>query len=175
MFKNLTRRSLLAGIAMVVGATDARAQSAHDIITRATEPLLQSGNPFRSTTILTEYIRGKAGDQTVLTVYAKEDKTSGQFHAIWFAMWSRRAMRERWRCWTGQNFWFYDPAAKSSVRISTQQRLVGQAAIGDVLTVNFAVDYSGTLLWRRNHRGPRASDPELLASRSARSDPNGGL
>jgi len=46
----------------------------------------------------------------------------------------------------GQNLWFYDPAAKSSVRISTQQRLVGQAAIGDVLTVNFAIDYSGTIL-----------------------------
>jgi hypothetical protein len=31
------------------------------------------------------------------------------------------------------------------VRISAQQRLVGQAAIGDVLTVNLAADYSSTL------------------------------
>jgi hypothetical protein len=31
------------------------------------------------------------------------------------------------------------------VRISPQQRLIGQASIADVLTVNFAVDYNGTL------------------------------
>jgi hypothetical protein len=31
------------------------------------------------------------------------------------------------------------------VRISAQQRLVGQAAIGDVLTVNLAVDYSASV------------------------------
>ncbi|MBV8168110.1 MAG: outer membrane lipoprotein-sorting protein, partial [Alphaproteobacteria bacterium] len=41
--------------------------------------------------------------------------------------------------------WFYDPASKASVRISPQQRLIGQAAIGDILTVNLAADYTGTL------------------------------
>jgi len=42
-------------------------------------------------------------------------------------------------------FWFYDPSSKASVRISPQQRLIGQASIADVLTVNFAVDYEATL------------------------------
>ncbi len=46
----------------------------------------------------------------------------------------------------GHVLWFYDPNSKASVRISPQQRLIGQAAIGDVLTVNLAVDYTGTLL-----------------------------
>ena len=46
----------------------------------------------------------------------------------------------------GRNLWFYDPASKASVRISPQQRLVGQASIGDVLTINLAIDYTATLL-----------------------------
>jgi outer membrane lipoprotein-sorting protein len=46
----------------------------------------------------------------------------------------------------GTTMWFYDPASKSSVRISPQQRLLGQAAVGDVLTVNLARDYRAALV-----------------------------
>jgi hypothetical protein len=46
----------------------------------------------------------------------------------------------------GRSLWFYDPAAKSSVRISPQQRLIGQASIGDVLTVTLSVDYTASLV-----------------------------
>jgi outer membrane lipoprotein-sorting protein len=144
MSENLTRRRLLIGTALVAGAGEAHAQSAHDIIAGA-DRVRNPGEPFRSTTTLTEYIRGKAGDQTVLTVYSKEDKASGQFrNLVRYEQPPRDA--GKLALLDGQNLWFYDPAAKSSVRISTQQRLVGQAAIGDVLTINFAVDYTGALL-----------------------------
>ncbi len=46
----------------------------------------------------------------------------------------------------GPSLWFYDPSSKASVRISPQQRLIGQAAVGDILTVNLAVDYTGTVV-----------------------------
>jgi hypothetical protein len=46
----------------------------------------------------------------------------------------------------GRSFWFFDPASQASVRISAQQRLVGQAAIGDVLTVNLAADYTASVV-----------------------------
>ena len=55
----------------------------------------------------------------------------------------------------GRSLWFYDPASKASVRISPQQRLIGQAAIGDVLTVNLAVDYTAHARRRRDDRGRR--------------------
>ena len=42
--------------------------------------------------------------------------------------------------------WFYDPSSKASVRISPQQRLMGQASDGDVVTANFAKDYTAKLL-----------------------------
>jgi outer membrane lipoprotein-sorting protein len=41
----------------------------------------------------------------------------------------------------GKDLWFYDPGTKSSVRISPQQRLMGEASNGDVITVSFARDY----------------------------------
>jgi outer membrane lipoprotein-sorting protein len=127
---------------LAVGA--ARAQSAHDIIAAA-DRIRNPDQPFRSSTTLTEYVRGQAKDQTVLVVYSKEDKTTGQFrNLVRYVEPPRDA--GKMALLDGQNLWFYDPAAKSSVRISTQQRLVGQAAIGDVLTVNFAIDYSGTIL-----------------------------
>ncbi len=120
------------------------AQSAQDIIAAA-DKVRNPGEPFRSTTTLTEYVRGKPKDSTTLVVYSKEDKASGQFrNLVRYVEPPRDA--GKMALLDGQNLWFYDPAAKSSVRISTQQRLVGQAAIGDVLTINFAVDYTGTLL-----------------------------
>ena len=45
----------------------------------------------------------------------------------------------------GNELWFFDPASQASIRISPQQRLLGQAANGDVLTVNLAKDYTAEL------------------------------
>jgi outer membrane lipoprotein-sorting protein len=45
----------------------------------------------------------------------------------------------------GSNMWFYDPSSKASVRISPQQRLMGQASNGDVATVNLGNDYAAKL------------------------------
>ena len=56
----------------------------------------------------------------------------------------------------GTMLWFYDPASKASVRISPQQRLIGQAAIGDVLTVNLALDYTGKLVGAESIQDARA-------------------
>ncbi len=41
----------------------------------------------------------------------------------------------------GNDLWFFDPSSQASVRISPRQRLLGQAANGDVVTVNLARDY----------------------------------
>jgi hypothetical protein len=46
---------------------------------------------------------------------------------------------------SGNDLWFYDPSSKASIRISPQQRLLGQAANGDVVTVNLAKDYRAEL------------------------------
>ena len=67
--------------------------------------------------------------------------------------------------------WFYDPASKTSIRISAQQRLVGQASNGDVLTVNLAHDYTATLIGEEtikdgDHQDRRAWHLNLVAATS---------
>ena len=119
------RGLLLIAVALLTTGGIASAQSAHDIVAGA-DKIRNAGEPFRTTTVLTEYIQGKPKDQTVLTVYSKEDKTSGQFrNLVRYVEPPRDA--GKMALLDGQNLWFYDPAAKSSVRISTQRRLVGQA------------------------------------------------
>jgi outer membrane lipoprotein-sorting protein len=173
MFKARIILLALLGMACFGGA---RAQSAHDIIAAA-DRVRNPSEPFRSTLTLTEYIRGQAKDQTVLLLYSKEDKASGQFRNLVRYLEPPRDAGKM-ALLDGQNLWFYDPAAKSSVRISTQQRLVGQASIGDVLTVNFAVDYTGTLLGNETiadadrqqrdcwHLDLRAATPTAVYSRA---------
>ena len=45
----------------------------------------------------------------------------------------------------GNDLWFYDPSSQASIRISPQQRLLGQASNGDVVTVNLAKDYKARI------------------------------
>ena len=120
------------------------AQTAQDIVAEADE-VRNPGQPFRTTDTLTEYVSGKPKDQDQLVVYAKEDPATHQFrNLVRYVEPPRDA--GKMALLDDRNLWFYDPASKASVRISPQQRLIGQAAIGDVLTVNFVVDYAGGLL-----------------------------
>jgi outer membrane lipoprotein-sorting protein len=168
--------ALVLAFVPFASAPTAWAQSAHDIIAAA-DKVRNASDPFRMTLTLTEYVRSQPKDSTVLVVYSKEDKASGQFrNLVRYVEPPRDA--GKMALLDGQNLWFYDPAAKASVRISTQQRLIGQASIGDVLTVNFAIDYSGTLLpeetitdaekQQRNcwHLDLRAATPTAVYSRA---------
>jgi Outer membrane lipoprotein-sorting protein len=140
-------RTTLCGIAAavltVVGAA-AHAQSAQEIIT-ASDRIRNPSQPFRSVDTLTEYVGGKARNENILIIYSKEDPATRQFrNLVRYAEPPRDA--GKMVLLDGKVLWFYDPASKASVRISPQQRLIGQASVADVLTVNLAADYSGTLL-----------------------------
>jgi hypothetical protein len=78
-------------------------------------------------------------------VFSKEDPATRQFrNLVQYAEPARDAGKRV--LLDGRSLWFFDPASKQSVRISPQQRLIGQAAVGDVLTVNLAADYAPTLI-----------------------------
>lgn len=78
-------------------------------------------------------------------MYSKADTKSGQFRSlIRFVAPERDANKLMLK--NGNDLWFFDPSSKASIRLSPQQRLLGQASNGDVVTVNLALDYSASLL-----------------------------
>ena len=109
----------------------------------ASDAVRNPSKPFVTTVSLNEYKGGKASDSSTLQAYSRAEP-GGQFRTLLrFAAPARDANKLMLK--TGNDLWFYDPASKASVRISPQQRLLGQAANGDVVTVNFAQTYQASL------------------------------
>ena len=149
MYKYLTCRmkTLLAVGGVLAGCL---VQSASYAATSATEALVASdairnpGRPFAVTVTLTEFLNGRQVDTSTLRSYSRTDQASGQFSSlIQFVLPARDAGKLMLK--NGNDMWFYDPTSKASVRLSPQQRLLGQASNGDVATVNLAKDYKAVL------------------------------
>jgi len=122
----------------------AHAQTAQEIVT-ATDKVRNPGQPFRTTFRLTEYVGGQERNHDSLVVFSKEDPATRQFRNLVQYLEPARDAGKRVLL-DGHSLWFYDPDSKVSVRISAQQRLIGQAAVGDILTVNLAADYTASVL-----------------------------
>lgn len=98
---------------------------------------------FSLTNTLVEYRQGKQTDSSQLTVYSRPDSASGQFRNL--ARYQAPARDAgKLLLFSGKELWFYDPASKASIRLSPQQKLLGQASNSDVVTVNLARDYHAT-------------------------------
>jgi outer membrane lipoprotein-sorting protein len=130
-------------IALLAAARAAAAPNAQEILA-ASDAIRNPGKPFGLTVTLIEYRNGRQTDTTTLGVYSKADAKSGQFRSlIRFIAPPRDANKLMLK--NGNDLWFYDPSSKASIRLSPQQRLLGQAANGDVVTVNLAKDYQAQL------------------------------
>jgi outer membrane lipoprotein-sorting protein len=140
----LTARFAFAALAVLLAAhaPAALAQTPQEIVAAA-DKVRNPREPFRSTLSLTEYVSGQERSRTVFVLFSKEDG-AGHFRNLLQYVEPPRDAGKRVLL-DGRSFWFFDPTSQTSVRISAQQRLVGQAAIGDVLTVNLAADYTATL------------------------------
>lgn len=109
-------------------------------ILAASDAVRNPPKPFSVVVTLLEFRAGKQTDHNTLQVYSKADAQGGQFrNLIRFVAPARDANKLMLK--NGNELWFFDPASQASIRISPQQRLLGQAANGDVLTVNLARDY----------------------------------
>ncbi len=62
-----------------------------------------------------------------------------------------------------RNIWFFKPGLKKPVAISPRQKLMGQAANGDIASTNYARDYDGTLIGTEKVQGQDAWKLELKA------------
>ncbi|MEJ6003303.1 outer membrane lipoprotein-sorting protein [Paucibacter soli] len=139
MHVELKRRAWLALLgALALGGT-ARAGTDPQALLAASDAVRNPAHGFGLTNTLIEYRQGKQTDSNALAVYSKAD-ASGQFRSlVRFLAPARDA--GKLMLYSGRDLWFYDPANRASIRLSPQQRLLGQASNGDVVTVNLARDY----------------------------------
>jgi outer membrane lipoprotein-sorting protein len=147
----------------------AAAPSAEDIV-KAADAVRNPGRPFSVTNALTEYRDGQETGSSVLRVYAKRDAAGGQFHSlIQFVAPARDA--QKLMLYNDRDLWFFDPSSKASVRLSPQQRLLGQASNGDAVTVNLWNDYSPRLVAEEDitdgEHKPRHTYKLALAARTS--------
>jgi hypothetical protein len=142
--QNLQRRALLCGsgallLATLAGPTRAEERSADQIL-QAADAVRNPPGSFSVRLQLTEYRQGRQSANSVLIVYARPSPDSGQYrNLVQFVTPARDAGKLMLR--NGTDLWFYDPSSRASVRISPQQRLLGQASNGDVMTTQLARDY----------------------------------
>ena len=131
--------SLLASPAFCAAAPETGAE----IIKKADE-VRNPDKPFREITSLIEYREGKETSSMELTIYARENSETGQYQSI--ASFNTPAKdKGKIMLQNGNELWFYDPMSKASARISPQQRLMGQAANGDIMATNLHTDYKAEL------------------------------
>lgn len=138
------RQALVGMVAAVTGVVSAFATTDAQALLAASDAIRNPSQPFRATVTLTEFERGVQVNATTLVSQARTLESGGQFVSLLrFIQPARDAGKVMLK--NGADLWFYDPSTKASVRISPQQRLIGQASNGDVVTVNFARDYTATL------------------------------
>lgn len=135
------RLLLAAALALpIAAAADPQAQR----ILAASDAVRNPGRAFIVNVTITEFQDGKRVDSSSMTTYSRTSGQGGPFATlVRFTAPARDAGKLMLK--DGQDLWFYDPATKASVRLSPQQRLIGQASNGDVVTVNLARDYQATL------------------------------
>jgi outer membrane lipoprotein-sorting protein len=134
--------ALLLGMSWLASAP--AAQGAQSILV-ASDEVRNPSKPFAATVTLVEYRSGKQTESNTLSVLSKADPNSGQYRSlIRFVAPARDANKLMLK--NGNDLWFFDPSSQASIRLSPQQRLLGQASNGDVVTVNLAKDYKAELL-----------------------------
>jgi outer membrane lipoprotein-sorting protein len=126
--------ALLGAAATAFGLPDAQALLA------ASDAVRNPNRPFGVVVSLIEYRNRKQTEANTLQVYSKASERGGQYRTLIRFIEPPRD-QNKLMLKSGSELWFYDPSSQASIRLSPQQRLLGQAANGDVVTVDLAKEY----------------------------------
>lgn len=116
------------------------AKSTPQEILAASDAVRNPEFPFGLINTITEYKNSRQTDVISLAVYSSPDVRTGQYRNL-IRYVSPKRDANKLMLFNGKDVWFYDPLGKASIRLSPQQRLIGQASSGDVATVNLSKDY----------------------------------
>lgn len=134
-----------AALFAMMTALPAFAAARVEDILAASDAIRNPAQPFTARIELTEYRNKKREQEGVLSAYAKMNSERGQFDTLVRIVEPSRD-RGKMMLKNGNEIWFFDPATKSGMRISPQQRLLGTASNGDVVTANLAHDYMAQIV-----------------------------
>jgi hypothetical protein len=140
-------------------------------IARNTDKIRNPDHPFVAELKLSEYNDGKLRDNySVLRIHSKRESTNGQYRSlVQFLEPSRDKGKLMLR--HGFDIWFDDPDAKNSIRISPQQRMLGQASNGDIMTTDFTLDYNVSLAGEETVQDTKRQDRATWKLHMTRVDP----
>ncbi|KKB61280.1 hypothetical protein WM40_24065 [Robbsia andropogonis] len=139
MFGTLAMPGLLA----LQRSAYAAPANAADIVATV-ERLLDPVPAYRMFNAIVQYENGAEISRIKVAVFTKRQQASGKWlDIVQYVDPPRDAGKTLLN--DGDALWFYDPASGASLRISMQQRLLGQASNGDVLTINYSRDYHARL------------------------------
>jgi outer membrane lipoprotein-sorting protein len=93
---------------------------------------------------LADYRDNALNATSTLLVYARPTADAGYQNIVHFSEPARDNGKLLLR--NGVDLWFYDPSSQSTIRISPQARLLGQASNGDVMSTSLGSDYRGTIV-----------------------------
>jgi outer membrane lipoprotein-sorting protein len=145
---HIVRGCLFAGVlaaATLSGRLAVAAEPSAQEVLAAADKVRNPTASFKFVNDLVEYRNGVEDDRLALQVYSKLDPGTEQYRNL--ARYTRPARDAGKVFLMNRNImWFYDPAASARIRISPQQRLIGQASNGDVLSINLEKDYTAQLI-----------------------------
>lgn len=144
----LTRTALLALVVPCLGqGATAHAAPAPDsalALLARSDAIRNPDFSYSTRVVLSEYKAGRALDSMVLRSHVRPAPRKGEYQTlVSFLRPSRDLGKHMLK--QGHDLWFYDPASNASIRLSPQQRLLGQAANADVVSTSLAADYAATL------------------------------
>lgn len=114
-------------------------------ILESSDDIRNPGRSFRLRVDLSTYKNKKLAETSSLTLFSRIAPAEKQFRSL-LRFTSPAKDIGKVTLKNGKDLWIYDPQSQATVPISPQQRLLGQASNGDVVTANWAQDYSASLL-----------------------------
>jgi hypothetical protein len=135
---------LASAVFLGLGACGAHALTAQELLA-ASDEIRNPPGSFSVRLNITEFRQGRQTANSSLSVYSSPAEAGGDYRSLVRMVTPARDAGKLLQR-NGADLWFYDPSSRASVRISAQQRLLGQASNGDVMTTRLARDYTAELV-----------------------------
>jgi hypothetical protein len=141
---------LLAACMLLAGAS--QAQDVNALLKAADKYRMSAANLQVQTQVNVVNADGSPDKERLYTVFVQADRRS-------LVLMQSPAEKGQKVLMLGDDFWLVMPGSQRPLRITPMQKLLGDASTGDIATLSWADDYSGTLVGEERCDGASAGAP----------------